>query len=42
MKRITILLFLVSIVTFSACVRADKHCKANNRKAKKNNIGWKY
>jgi hypothetical protein len=42
MKKIIILFFLVSIVIFQGCVHADKNCKANHKKAKKNNIGWKY
>ncbi len=42
MRKIWILFFLASSLVFFSCVRADKHCKANNRKAKKNNIGWKY
>jgi hypothetical protein len=32
---------VVGMLLFS-CVRANKQCKADHKKAKKNHIGWKY
>gem|GEM_PF-3958576 len=42
LKRTFIPLFLVLSMLFYDCVRANKNCKADHKKAKKNNIGWKY
>jgi hypothetical protein len=42
MKKIVILFFLAFALIFQGCVHANKNCKADHKKAKKNNIGWKY
>jgi hypothetical protein len=42
MKKLTILIFVLSTVLFCDCVRSSKNCKENAKKMKKNNIGWKY
>ena len=42
MKKGLIGLILCSLIVVSSCTRASKHCKADSKKAKKNNIGWKY
>ena len=42
MKKVIILLFVINVVLLGSCTRANKHCKQDARKAKKNNVGWKY
>ncbi len=42
MKKGLIVLILSSLVLVIGCTTANKHCKQDARKAKKNNVGWKY
>jgi hypothetical protein len=42
MKKATTIFLLLIILVGTACVRTNKQCRENAKKAKKNKIGWRY
>jgi hypothetical protein len=41
MKNIFLILMIFSI-SFGSCVTKDRKCVKDHKKARKNNVGWKY
>jgi hypothetical protein len=37
-----VLIFLLTGLAFTACVKKDAKCKADHKKGKKKHIGWQY